>query len=94
MTDRRLDLYELALLSGGTDRVVETALVVLVESGRVRVQAPGRLAAIDPAGRDPVEGAVLEALGIGGRRSIDVICWRLDGDERITGIARGLATGS
>jgi len=36
-----LDVYDIACLAGGAERVVDTALVALVESGRVRVHAPG-----------------------------------------------------
>jgi uncharacterized protein (TIGR04222 family) len=52
---------DIASLAGGVDRVVDTALVALVESGRVRVFAPGA-----------VEGAVMDARGAfdsGDRRS-------------------------
>ena len=58
-------------------RVVDTALVALVESGRVRVHAPGELAAAEPARRHPVEAAVLDAVGTHGHRSVDTIRWRL-----------------
>ena len=58
-------------------RVVDTALVALVESGRVRVHAPGELAAVDPDRRHPVEAAVLDAVGTLGHRSVDTIRWRL-----------------
>jgi hypothetical protein len=85
------DVYEIAFLAGGPDRVVDTALVVLVESGRVRVHAPGELAAVEPVRRHPVEAAVLDAVGTHGHRSIDTIRWRLAGDARITGLGRSLA---
>ena len=54
-----LDLYDIAYLAGGPERVVDTALVALVESGRVRVHAPGELAAAVPDRRHPVEAACL-----------------------------------
>lgn len=82
-----LDVYEIAFLAGGPDRVVETALVVLVESGRVRIHAPGELATVASTRRHPVEAAVLDAVGGRGHRSADTICWRLAGDERLTGLA-------
>lgn len=82
-----LDVYDIAFLAGGPDRVVETALVVLVESGRVRVHAPGELAAVSMTRRHPVEAAVLDAVGDRGHRSVDTITWRLAGDERLTGLA-------
>jgi hypothetical protein len=82
-----LDVYDIAFLAGGPVRVIETALVVLVESGRVQIHAPGELATADPTRRHPVEGAVLDAVGDKGHRSVDTIHWRLEGDERLTGLA-------
>jgi hypothetical protein len=86
-----LDLYDMAFLAGGPDRVVDTALVLLVESGRVRVHAPGQLAVVEPGRRHPVEAALLDAVGIRGHRSVDTVRWRLTGDERITALGRSLA---
>src|SRR5688500_17785335 len=68
-----LDLYALAYLAGGPQRVVDTALVALVESGRVRVHAPGELAAAVPDRRHPVEAAVLDAIGARGHPTVDTI---------------------
>jgi hypothetical protein len=87
---RPLDLYEIACLAGGPDRVVDTALVALVQSGRVRVHRPGQLATVDLSRRHPVEAAVLDAVGPTGHRSIDTIRWRLAGDDRLTDIGRRL----
>jgi hypothetical protein len=87
-----LDLYDIAYLAGGPQRVVDTALVALVEAGRVRVHAPGELAAAVPDRRHPVEAALLDAVGTQGHRSVDTIRWRLAGDERLTDIGRALAT--
>jgi hypothetical protein len=91
MTTPRLDVYEIAYLAGGLDRVVDTALVALVESGRVRVHAPGELAVVEPGRSHPVEGAVMDAVGTQGHRSIDTIRWRLAGDERLDELGRSLA---
>lgn len=91
MTAPRLDVYEIAQLAGGADRVVDTALVVLVESGRVRVHAPGELAVAQPGRSHPVEAAVMDAVGTQGHRSVDTIHWRLAGDERIAELGRSLA---
>jgi len=90
-TSPRLDVYELAFLAGGADRVVDAALVVLVESGRVRVHAPGELAVVEPGRRHPVEAAVMDAVGTQGHRSIDTIRWRMAGDERLLDLGRSLA---
>jgi len=86
-----LDLYDIAFLAGGAERVVDTALVALVESGRVRVHAPGELAVVKPDRGHPVEAAVLDAVGTQGHRSIDTIRWRLAGDARISDPGRSLA---
>jgi hypothetical protein len=91
VTTPPLDLYEIAFLAGGADRVVDTALVALVESGRVCVHAPGELAVAEPARRNPVEAAVLDAVGTHGHRSIDTIRWRLADDDRIAARGRSLA---
>jgi hypothetical protein len=91
MTAPDLDFYDIAVLAGGVHRVVDTALVALVESGRVRVHAPGELAAVTPDRRHPVEAAVLDALGTRGHPSVDTIRWRLKDDERLTGLGPSLA---
>jgi hypothetical protein len=85
-----LDVYEVACLSGGTDRVVDTALVALVETGRVRVTAPGELATVCLVRRHPVEAAVLDAIGPAGHRSVETVRWRLTTDARILDVPRHL----
>jgi hypothetical protein len=78
-----LDLYEIAYLAGGAERAVDTALVTLVQTGRIRVHSPGRFAAVGLRRRHPVEAAVLDAIGQAGHRSVDTILWRLADDERL-----------
>lgn len=87
---RDLDVYEIAWLAGGRARVVETALVALVQTGRVRVRPPSAFAAVSPARRHPVEAAVLDAVGTCGHRSIDTVRWRLADDERVLGLGHRL----
>ena len=89
MTDR-LDVYEIACLSGGAIRMVDTALVALVESGRVSVTTPGCLATASLVRRHPVEAAVLDAIGPSGHRSVETVRWRLATDERVLGVDRRL----
>ncbi|MGY1695736.1 TIGR04222 domain-containing membrane protein [Geodermatophilus sp. SYSU D00814] len=84
------DVYDVACLAGGPHRVVDTALVALVVTGRVRAVAPGELQVLDPRRRHPVEAAVLDAVGGRGRRSVETVRWRALADERVTGIARWL----
>jgi uncharacterized membrane protein YgcG len=91
MTEPQLGVYEVAYLAGGPDRVVDTAVLVLVESGRVRVHAPGELAVTEPSRSHPVEAAVMDAVGTQGHRSIDTIRWRMAGDERMAELGRSLA---
>jgi hypothetical protein len=91
MSSPRLDVYDIAFLAGGPDRVVDTALVVLVESGRVRVHAPGELAVVDPTRQHPIEAAGMDAVGTHGHRSIDTIRWRLADDERLRVLGQSLA---
>jgi hypothetical protein len=87
----RYDLYDIAYLVGGPHAVVDTALVALAESGRVRASETGELHATDLRRRNQVEAAVLDALGPRPRRSAATVRWLLETDERITGIGARLA---
>lgn len=84
-----LDVYETAYLAGGPERV-DTALVALVRTGRIRVHSSGELATADLTRRHPVEGAVLDAVGPSGHRSVDTIRWRAPRDTRLHDVARRL----
>ena len=88
--ERLLDVYEAAFLAGGPDRVVETALVALVETGRARVQRAGQLSVVDDRSRHPVEDAVLAAIGPHGYRQFEVVRWMAGKDERLTALAERL----
>jgi hypothetical protein len=81
-----LDLYDIAYLAGGPERAVDTALVALVQTGRIRVHSPGSFAAVGLSRRHPVEAAVLDAIGQAGHRSVDTILWRLADDERLLSV--------
>src|SRR5919202_2785998 len=86
----RSDLYEIAYLAGGPRRVVETAVVALVENGRLRVdRVTGWLHVVDPHRRHPVEAAVLDAVGPRGR-SFGGLAWRARSDPRLATVADGL----
>jgi hypothetical protein len=85
-----LDVYDIAFLSGGAPRVVETAVVALVRARRLRVRSPGQLVTADLSRRHPVEAAVLDAVGPIGHRSVDTVCWRARDDERLVGIGNRL----
>lgn len=90
MTHPALDVYDVAFLAAGTDRVVDTAVVALVRSGRLRVHSPGQLATSDPSPHHPVEAAVVHAVGPVGHHSVDTIRWRLVEDHRLLDIGRRL----
>lgn len=85
-----LDVYEIACLAGGAVGMVDTALVALVESGRVRVTAPGCLVTSSLVRRHPVEAAVLDAIGPSGHRSVETVRWRLATDDRVLAVERRL----
>ncbi|RBY78367.1 hypothetical protein DQ238_12955 [Geodermatophilus sp. TF02-6] len=83
-----LDLYDVAYLAGGPRRVVETAVVALLASGRLRVsRPPGELHVVDARRRHPVEAAVLDAAGARGGRSAEGVYWRVRADVRLASVA-------
>jgi hypothetical protein len=85
-----LDVYETACLAGGLDWVVDTAVVVLVESGRVRVQRTGELTVVEDRPGHEIEAAVLAAVGRRGWRQIELVRWRAGQDERLIALAERL----
>jgi hypothetical protein len=94
MTDlRTLDIYDAAYLSGGPNRVVDTALVALIETGRVRTQSDGTLSVVQDTARHDVEAAVLDGIGTGSWRNIDMVRWRAGRDERVVALAERLRRG-
>jgi uncharacterized membrane protein YgcG len=87
---RLLDVYQVAYLAGGADRAVETALVALTETGRVRVQRSGALTVVQSRPQHEVEAAVLEAIGPGAGRSTASVRWRARQDPRVMALPRRL----
>jgi hypothetical protein len=85
-----LDVYDIAFLAGGPARVVETAVVAMLRTGRLRLHSPGQLATADLSRRHPVEAAVLDAVGPTGHRSVDTIRWRVVDDDRLLEVGRRL----
>ncbi|MGA5037180.1 TIGR04222 domain-containing membrane protein [Streptomyces capoamus] len=67
----RLGLYDVAFLSGGGERVAETAMAVMLLEGRLSVQDMV-VTVLDPVPRDAVEAAVVQVVGPGPRRRM----WR------------------
>ena len=85
------DVYEVAFLAGGPRRAVDTAVVALVESGRVRVsRLSGELSVVEHRRRHPVEAAVLDVVGQQGEWSIDTVHRRLESDERLRSLGQRL----
>ncbi|WP_116451087.1 TIGR04222 domain-containing membrane protein [Blastococcus litoris] len=85
-----LDLYDVAYLAGGPGRLVDTAVIALLGTGRLRLRCPGQLVTADLARRHPVEAAVLDAVGPTGHRSVDTVQWRLADDDRVATVGRRL----
>ena len=88
-----LDVFDVAFLAGGPARVVDTAVVALLRTGRLRLHSPGQLATADLTRRHPVEAAVLDAVGPTRHRSVDTIRWRVMDDERLIDVGRRLRRG-
>jgi hypothetical protein len=84
------DVYDIAYLAGGLRRVADTALVALLQDGRIRREPTGELATVDPRRRHPVEAAVLDVVGPRPRRSAGTVRWRLEGDRRLAAVAERL----
>jgi hypothetical protein len=81
------DVYDVAQLAGGLSRVVDTAVVSLLEQGRLRVDDAGRLHALGSTPGRPVESAVLDLAGRRPRRTIASMRLRAPEDPRLTGVA-------
>src|SRR3954452_15019693 len=83
------DVYDIAQLTGGLTRVVDTAVVALLERGRLTVDSAGRLQAVGTAVH-PVEVAVLDLAGPRPRRSVATVRVRAQDDPRLTAVAERL----
>jgi len=85
------DVYEVAFLAGGPRRAVDTAVVALIESGRVHVsRLSGELSVVRHRRWHSVEAAVLDVVGQPGEWSIDTVRRRLESDERIRSLGQRL----
>ncbi|MBN1091527.1 TIGR04222 domain-containing membrane protein [Blastococcus sp. TML/M2B] len=78
-----LDVYDAAVLAGGVPRLVDTALVALVEAGHVRVEPSGEFRAEATSSGHPVEAAVLDAVAGRGHSSVDQIHGRLVREQKL-----------
>ncbi|MBB3674941.1 DNA-binding MarR family transcriptional regulator [Modestobacter versicolor] len=79
------DVYDVAQLTGGLHRVVDTAVVVLLQRGRLTADGLGRLQAVGTAVH-PAEAAVLALAGPRPLRSVSSIRARAQEDPRLAGI--------
>ena len=87
MTSTRTDTYALAHLAGGPPRVADTAVVALLERGRLLVDDDGLLRTTGSAPVHPVEAAVLDLVGPTPRRSAPTVRSRLAEDPRVVAVA-------
>jgi hypothetical protein len=79
-----------ACLAGGLLRAVDTAIVALLEDGRLRVVETGELETGALRYTNQVEAAVLDAVGRRVRRSAHTVRFRCAADERLPGFAQEL----
>ncbi|MEV0847309.1 TIGR04222 domain-containing membrane protein [Streptomyces sp. NPDC049954] len=97
LTDRRgrpgarpLTLAETAFLSGGPARVVELTLVAMARRGRLLLAHTGWATAVVPDSSDPMERAVLGALGPEGQYPVAGLRTRLADSEAVRALAARL----
>jgi hypothetical protein len=90
-----LDVYGIAHLAGGPERVADTAVVALLGHGLLRMDPAGRLQAVGRpggwAGRHPAEAAVLSAVGPRPRWSATTVRRRAAADPRVADVGHRLA---
>ena len=84
------DPYAVACLAGGPVRAVDTAVVALLEAGRLTVAETGELSTAALRYAHPVEAAVLDAVGRRAQRSIHTVRYRCAADQRLTGLTQQL----
>jgi hypothetical protein len=84
------DVYAVACLAGGPVRAVDTAVVALLDDGRLRVEETGELSTVALRYTSPVEAAVLDAVGRRARRSVHTVRFRCAGDDRLSALVDGL----
>jgi len=84
------DVYDVAFLAGGAPRVIDAALVALVEGGRVGLTCTHELFTIDPRRRHPVEAAVLDAIGARPRHSAMTVRRQAETDPRVAEVGEQL----
>ncbi len=71
-----------AWLAGGLQRAVDALLVSRLERGRIAV-IDGNVTDRGLDRSDPLDGALLDALGARGRRDLETVRWRVGRDRRL-----------
>ena len=87
-----LDPVTAAWLAGGRKRAVDALLVARLERRRIRV-VNGDVADRGLDRNDPLDGAVLDALGARGLRDLETVRWRVSHDRRLRQIGSDLVDG-
>ena len=85
-----LDPVACAWLAGGRSRAVDALLVSRLERRRIRI-ADGQVQERGLDRTDPLEGALLDALGARGHRDLETVRFRMSYDRRFEGIGQDLA---
>jgi hypothetical protein len=78
----RLDAVAAAWLAGGLPRALDTVLVSRLERRRIRV-VDGDLVDRGLDRAEPLDAALLDALGARGRKDTETVRWRLSRDRRL-----------
>ena len=86
-------VLDVAQLAGGLPRVVDTAVVTLLESGRLQADASGRLSAVGRRTGRPVDDAVLDLAGSRPRRTVVPLRLLAPEDARLRAVAERLVAG-
>lgn len=87
-----LGLYELAYLTGGPRRAVETSVARLVDTGALRLTRDNTVQVVgSPAAQDPVDEAVLADAGRYRRRTLTLLVTAVCDQEAVRALARRLS---
>ncbi|HEY9372749.1 TIGR04222 domain-containing membrane protein [Streptomyces sp.] len=85
------DLPEAAFLQGGPARVVDTVLAAMHADGIIAIGGPGIVVALGPAGRHPVEHAVLQELAVAPNGALHTLRLAVMRHPAVQGVGDGLA---
>lgn len=77
-----LDPVAAAWLTGGADRALDTLLIARLERRRIAI-VDGNVVDRGLDRVDPLDGALLDALGARGSRDLETVRWRVSRDRRL-----------